>query len=174
MNKRTIYYTSAVAAPLLALGLVAAPAFAHGMGGARPELTDEQKTALEQVRELHKQGKRDEAHALLESAGLPARPLMIKFHSRMGGDEKMREQHGAVFEAIQNGDFATFQELTKDAPFAGEMDEATFAKLAEAHKLREAGDTEGAKAILDEAGLKPLHLKKGPGMRFHKGFRMAQ
>ncbi len=173
MKKRTIYYTSAMAAPLLALGLAAAPAFAHDAAGTRPELTDEQRGVLEQVRELHKQGKRDEARALLESAGLPARPLMIKFRAHPG-DEKMREHHEAVQEAIKNGDFAAFQELTKDAPFADKIDETMFAKMVEASKLHETGDHEGAKAVLDEAGLKPFHPHQKMGARFFKGFRDAR
>lgn len=171
MNKRTIYYTSAAAVPLLALGLVA-PALAHGTG-ARAELTEEQKTALEQVRDLHKQGKRDAAHALLESVGLPSRPFAIKFRVHPG-DEKIRVHRQAMQEAIGNGDFAAFQELTKDAPFAGRIDEATFAELAEAYQLREAGDTEGANVILDRAGVKRLHPNHKTGARFFKGFRSVR
>ncbi len=149
-----MYYATAAAAPLLALGLVAAPAFAHGMSGARPEFTDEQRTILEQVRELHKQGKRDEARALLESAGVPARPRMMKFRAHPS-DEKMREHHQAVQDAIKNGDYAAFQELAKDAPFAGKIDEAAFTKMT-------------------EAGVKPFHPHQKMGVRFFKGFRDAR
>ncbi len=163
MNKRTIYYTSAVAAPLLALGLVAAPVFAqdaNGMNAARPELSDEQKATLEQVRELHKQGKRDEAHALLESAGFPMRPMMMARHNRKDVRKDMRERHEAIRSAVQSGDYAAFQELTKDAPFASEMAEAVFKTLVEASKLREAGDVQGAKTLIDESGIKRPHPVK--------------
>lgn len=40
----------------------------------RANITDEQKAVLERVRDLHEQGKIEEARALLESAGLPAMP----------------------------------------------------------------------------------------------------
>jgi ABC-type transport system substrate-binding protein len=185
MNKRTLYYTSAVAAPLLALGFIAAPVFAQGVAQSpraeRPEFSAEQKAALKQARELHKQGKHDEAIALLESAGLPDRPMMGR---RMPGQvpPEMREHRADVREAVLNGDYAAFQELTKDAPFASKIDEATFNTLHEAAKLREAGDLEGAKALLDEAGIKPPRPEVRPGMRqgmkngmrFQKGVRAEQ
>jgi anti-sigma28 factor (negative regulator of flagellin synthesis) len=59
-----------------------------------------------------------------------------------------------VKQAIQDGDYETFQELTQDRPNAPEISEDDFSKLQEAHGLMESGDQEAAKAIFEEIGLK--------------------
>lgn len=54
----------------------------------RVELTAEQKATLDQAQALRKEGKADEAKALLEQAGLPAKPMMFKMHFGRGMGQK--------------------------------------------------------------------------------------
>jgi hypothetical protein len=56
-----------------------------GMMAKRIEFTDEQKSVLEQAKTLREQGKLDEAKALIEKAGLPAKPMFkMRFGRGMG------------------------------------------------------------------------------------------
>ncbi len=125
MNKyRKLFYSSAVALPMLALaatGVHAASSGNLGMFKFAPgkdvafkniELTVEQKTAVEQARALYEQ-----ADAILEKAGLPGRHPMMA--------------HG------------TKLELTAEQK----------ATLEQVRKLREEGKNDEAKALLETAGL---------------------
>ena len=67
-----------------------------------------------------------------------------------------------IREAVLTGDYSAWQTLTADKEHARDIDEETFNKLSEAANLREAGDREGARAILKELDLKGSHNK------FHK------
>jgi hypothetical protein len=112
------------------------------------QLTDGQKSAIEGIRDLMRDGKIDEAQTLAEESGLP--------HfagNRMGmGKGMMRENpdRDAVREAVENNDYATFVELRKNMPFAEDVSEETFAKMVEAHKLMLAGDRDSAFEIMKE------------------------
>ncbi|MBU0647615.1 hypothetical protein KJ855_00370 [Patescibacteria group bacterium] len=63
----------------------------------------------------------------------------------------------SIKEALANNDYAAWSEAIADSPRAEEMlatiDETNFDKLVEAHNLMEAGNKEGAKAIMEELGL---------------------
>ncbi len=130
---------------LTALGSMATSAYAF----ERPNLTDEQKTGLEQIRELRSQGDIDGAKALAESLGLRQIGGMKGFR---GGD---KQNHEEIEKALENSDFASFKELTKDAPFADKLTEDMFSKLQEAHTLRQAGKFEEAKTIMQDLGINP-------------------
>ena len=89
----------------------------------RPALTEEQKSGLDQARELFKSGDQEGAKALLDSLGLEK----LEWRAHMG--EKMKD-------------------------FISTLTDEQKATLEEAKKLKEAGDEEGAKALLDKAGIK--------------------
>jgi hypothetical protein len=161
---------STLAATLVGAGVVSAasPTMERPV---RFALTEEQRATLDQAKTLREEGKMDEAKALLESSGLFKKmPLPGK---RMG----FLKQHPPMFiahreevkTALTNNDFAAFKELTKDAPFADTLNEATFAKMVEAHKLMEAGNPEGARELMKEIMPKDVLLHDGG---FKHGFRM--
>ena len=70
-----------------------------------------------------------------------------------------KETKQAIHEAITNSDYEAFAEIASETPFAESISEETFAKLVEAHALREAGDKEGARAIMEELGIKKIGHK---------------
>lgn len=71
-------------------------------------------------------------------------------------DHVRGERLDAVHQALENNDYTAWSEALANHPKAEEfVSEETFAKLQEAHALVEAGDREGAKALLDEAGIHP-------------------
>ncbi len=112
-------------------------------------LTDEQTTALETAREIHETA-HAEAEQVLKDAGIDE-TKMREIHDAMR--EAHKESFEAVKTAIENNDYAAFISAVADTPMADVIDtEADFAKLVEAHELREAGDHDGARAIMDELG----------------------
>ena len=136
---------SLLALPALAILLGAggtATAYAHGLGPVS-ELTQEQQDSLETLRELMHDGKIEEARAFAEANGLPS----LRHGMRIRLDP---EKKAALDTALESNDYDTFVELTADAPFADELTPENFAQLVEAHTLMEAGDMEGARAILQE------------------------
>lgn len=128
-------------------------------------LTDTEQTALEQVREIEETA-RAEAKQVLEDAGITDE-RMEEIHDAMR--EAHQAEHEAIEAAIKANDFAAYTAAVADSPMAGEIDtEAEFAKLVEAHTLREAGDHDGARAIMEELGLKGPGFG-GKGMGGHRG-----
>jgi len=76
--------------------------------------------------------------------------------------KEMRENFDAIKEAIANNDYEAWKTAMSDHPKAEEfVNEETFAKMVEAYQLREAGDLEGAREIMEQLGL------PHPGMRHH-------
>ena len=59
--------------------------------------------------------------------------------------------------AIENNDYQAWATAVSGTPMAEKVDATTFSKLVEAHNLRESGDHEGARAIMEELGLKGPH-----------------
>lgn len=69
----------------------------------------------------------------------------------------------AIDQALTNNDYAAFKAaIANKSKLANvpEINEAVFAKMVEAHKLRAAGDKEGAQKIMTDLG-----FKKMPGMK---------
>ncbi len=80
----------------------------------------------------------------------------------------------AVRNAMEAGDYEAWKTAIANAPQKGKMfqnvDEATFAKMVEAHKLMQTGNIEGAKAIHKELGLQKGFRGEGlPGKGFPGG-----
>lgn len=165
MKQKTLKKFSLGVMPLLALvALSGATAFAADPSqfsdGFRPkvEITEAQRVILTQIKTLHDEGKFDEARELAKSSGIPK--LLKPFrgaHKDHANKWPNHENRKKIDEALTNNDFATFKTLIANTPFASVVTEQTFAKLVEAHALREKGDHEAARKIMEELGF------KGPG-----------
>lgn len=181
-----------IGAGLLALGLVTTAgagvtaAAENGFGGERGQRgevvaqllgisVDEFKNRVE-----NGENPRD----MLESAGISKDDVRAVREQRMQerlaqavadgritqaeADEKLarhaerKERRDAVHTAIENNDYSAWATAVAGTPRAEGIDATNFSRLVEAHTLREAGDRDGARAILDELGIKPPHKK-------HKG-----
>ena len=155
--------------PLAALAITASTASAFVgtdmLDKLNITLTDTEQSALEQAHET-----RETAHAeakqVLEDAGITDE-RMAEIHDAMR--EAHKAEHEAVKAAVEANDFAAFKTATANSPMADKIDtEAEFAKLVEAHNLRKASDIDGARAIMEELGLKGPGMG-GKGMGGHRG-----
>lgn len=142
---------------LAMVGTTTAYAFYPGLDGADLSgFSEAQQTAIEQAFEIRKNAE-TEAQTILSNAGVD----MDELHFAMrAAHEKNR---AAMDAALKNNDYETFSSLVAGTPMEEEVTEAVFAKMVEAHRLRDAGDYEGARAIMEELGL------KGPGMMHGMG-----
>jgi hypothetical protein len=113
-------------------------------------LTDAQTSALEEAREIREDA-REKALTVLEKAGIDD-TKMREVHAGMRG--LMQAHHEAVESAIESGNYTAFLEAVKDTPMAEVINtEAEFKKLQEAHELRESGDFDEAREIMEELGM---------------------
>lgn len=122
---------------------------------ARVQLSETQKTVLAQIKTLHEQGRIEEAKALAKSSGIPK--LLKPFrgdHKNHTNKWPNHENRKKIDGALANKDFNLFKTLIVSTPFASIVTEETFFKLAEAYALREKGDYEGARKIMNELGFK--------------------
>jgi hypothetical protein len=113
------------------------------------DLTDEQKTVLEEARTLRHNGDYASAQSLLKESGL----ALPKFKGH-GFSKKMLGQNKEIREAIINDDYEAFSKLVQDSPVHISINEDTFNKIVEAHSLRVAGDYAGARKIMNGLGLR--------------------
>lgn len=122
-------------------------------------LTNEQKSALDEVRTMHEEVK-EKSEALLESVGLD-REKMKELHSEMMENRKVEMEK--VRSAIETKDYEAFKLAVGYTKMAEAIDsEAKFNQLVEAHELREAGKHDEAREIMEELGL-PGKFGKGMG-----------
>lgn len=127
-------------------------------------LSDEQITAFAEARELKQDGDRDGARDVLIEAGIDQETMESV---REAVREHRTERREAVGEAIDNNDFTAFQTAIEGSPLADIVTtEADFELFAEARALKEAGDREAAREILDELG-----IEKKPGKQHRGGER---
>ena len=146
--------------------LIAIAAFAvtttgvHAYSGKilnRANLTDEQKNAIMEARELREVGNYEEARDILADAGIDEEVLRALHQAR-------HEARAEMLEALEVGDYEAFLEVVADTPLADIItSESDFEDFREAHELRQEGDREGAKAILDELGIEREHKGKFSG-----------
>jgi len=81
------------------------------------------------------------------------------------------EHHQVIREAMDEGNYAKWQELTKDHPMAQKIDTIEkFNKLKEGHEAMKSGDTEKAKQIGEELGLP----EKGARADHKRGLKEGQ
>lgn len=113
-------------------------------------LTTTQQEILEEAHELHKQGKKEEARELIDSAG-------IEFPER----KHDKREHMKKFKTlIEQDDFESFKTLVAGTPMEEIIDtEEKFEALVQAHELRIEGKHEEAKEVLQDAGIRPFGKK---------------
>lgn len=86
---------------------------------------------------------------------------------------QIQENREAIHQALEDGDYETWKSLIDEKHDAMDekheemTSEETFTTLQEAQELRESGDIEGARELLEEAGID----KPGKGMHGKKGMR---
>lgn len=83
---------------------------------------------------------------------------------RLATQAERRAHMEASRVALENNDFSAFAAAVAGTSLEAKVDVATFAKMVEAFHLRESGDHEGARAIMDELNIHPQH-KAGKGPR---------
>jgi len=149
--------------PALALLVMGSSVAYASYGTSFDALTEEQKTALEEARELRREGSGDEARKVLLDAGLD--PSVFKKHMKgMHGNFAMHEKREAMHAALKDNNYSAFVAAIEDTPFAKEMTEEKFALLVRAEKLRAEGKFEEAHTLLQDAGF-PMPPKREGGMR---------
>ena len=146
-NKTLTITLSALAFLILSAGVT----YAASEEGLKrfDNLSDEQKSVLEEARDLREQGDYEAARDLIQNSGIDF-PRFERGHRLMENREEVKK-------AIEDGDYDTFVELTEDSPRNIEIDEDTFNKLVEAHSLRMEGDHEAARKIMEEIGFDRGH-----------------
>lgn len=137
---------------------------------ANIDLTDSEVAALETAHEMRQDGaERDEVKAVLEAAGLD-RDDMREIR------EAVREVHQAtradIKDAVEAGDYEAFKDAAEGTPLLEAIEsEADFDLFVEAHELKEAGDREGAKEIMDGLGIQKPGDHEHDGGHEHGGGR---
>jgi len=139
---------AALALPVLLFGILGA-SYAYADFS---DLTDEQRSAIEEAHSLREAGNYEAAKKVLEGADLPLHPP----HRGFGKGSTIRT-------AIENNDYDAFARAAQNSPFADMVSEDLFATLREAQALRESGDFAGARQLLEDAGVpQPPHGPHGP------------
>lgn len=135
------------------------------------DLSNEQISALEEAHELRIDGaERDEVHAVLEDAGIDRETMSEVRDATREYREEMREK---VHTALEDGDYDAFLAAIEGTPLEDIIDtENEFEQFMEAFDLRESGDRDGAKEIMDELGIeRPLGHGHQHGMGEKGQFR---
>jgi hypothetical protein len=138
------------------------------------ELSEEQRAAIEEARELRKEGDNEAARDVLKDAGLDPKMRGPKMMRMLTDEERdaFRAKHEAIRAAIEAEDFEAFKDATAGMPFADMVTEENFEKLLEAHELMEAGDKEGAFEIFKDLEMPPFgHGHMMHHMKFKEGGR---
>ena len=129
---------------------------------AKLNLTSSQVETLESVHELKgsEDFDRETIKEMIEDAGIDTEALHEAKH-------ELRDERRAELEAIfESGDYDAFVALSADRENAPEITESQFEVMVQAHELREAGDREGAREVLEEVG---IDRPERPGKRGHRG-----
>jgi len=130
-------------------------------------LDTEQISAFEQAHELRKEGDTETARDVLVEAGVD----METIHSvREAMKEHREEMHQAVEDAVHNGNYDAFLEAVEGSPVSEIVDTPEeFALFTEAFYLRDAGEKEAAREIMEELGFEGGMHGRGHGTRMNHG-----
>ena len=130
-------------------------------------LDTQQIAAFEQAHELRKDGDREAARDILVDAGVDME-TMQEVREAMKGHRQ--EMHQAVEEAMKDGDYDAFLAAVAGSPMADKIDTPEeFALFTEAFDLRESGDREAAREIMEDLGFEGKMHGRGHGMRMNHG-----
>jgi uncharacterized protein with PIN domain len=113
-------------------------------------LTEAQISAFEEAHELRREGDRESAREVLEDAEIDIDTL----ESIREAFRAYRDEHkGAVHDAIENNDYDAFKTAVTGLPMEDIItSEDDFAQLVAAHELREDGDHEAARELMEALG----------------------
>lgn len=113
----------------------------------RADLTDEQRTAFLEARELRENGDRQAARDVLVEAGITDETIESLRLAAKAAREEMKA-------ALSDGDYESFVLLVAGTPLADIITtEADFERFKEAHILRQSGEREAAREILIDLGV---------------------
>jgi hypothetical protein len=128
-----------------------------GMEGPLAQIDAETFAKMVEAHKLMEAGSVKEAQAIHEELGLAP---FNKFGRRHMG--QMPGQFKAVHSAMESGDYAAFKEAVGDNGPGEFVTEENFDRFVEMHRLIQAGDKDGAKAIAEEIGLpeRPKMMRK--------------
>lgn len=130
----------------------------------RAGLSGKQISAFEIAREKREAGDLDGARDVLVEAGVDEEVLQSVHQIARASREAIRQ-------AVENGDYEAFKTAVEGTPLAQDIDtEANFKKFVEVHQLKEDGQWNEAKVILDELGVEPPQRHFGMG---RGGMRMG-
>lgn len=101
--------------------------------------------------------------ALAVAAALLVSNFTASAHFRGFGAGGNPEQRDAVKTAIENNDYEQLASLVAGTPLADHIDEAAFNTLVEAKSLKDQGKSDEARALLEEAGIRPPFGEHGFG-----------
>ncbi len=163
---RKILLPSLVLGALAATGATASAFYPGALDlAAFADFSDTQKAAIEDAFEI-RQNAEAEAQAVLDAAGVDPEAMHEAMHDYR---EVQREAFDAALEA---NDYEAFADLVANTPMADDLTEEVFAKLVQAHALREAGDHDGARTIMEalrtDLGVEGS-MGFGPGPHGHYG-----
>lgn len=136
------------------------------------DLSEQQIQALEEAKELRKEGDFTAARERLEEAAVTPDTLLA-IHSAIHAEHA--ERRTAVHSALEAGDYPAFTAAIAGSRLADIIDSKDkFKRFRVAEELREAGDYEGARDILTELGFAPklgvTGSQRGSGMHHGKYF----
>lgn len=131
-------------------------------------LTNDQISAFESAHELKQAGEHEEAKEVLMDAEID-RDTIKEVRTAM--KEHRSEVRAVIEAALEDGDYNDFMDAIADTPLAEHIDgEDDFDLFLKAYELKQSGDREAAREIMDELGIeKPEHRKGGHGMKGDRG-----
>lgn len=133
-------------------------------------LTEDQISAFEEAHELRKGGDKEAARDVIAEAGIDMETLSSV---REAMHEYKKEMHTAIDDAVEAGNYEAFLVAIEGSPLADIItSEEDFNLFVEAHELRESGDKQAAREIMDDLGFEPkMHgLMHGRGYGIYDEF----
>lgn len=112
-------------------------------------LSSDQKEGLKQVRELMMRGEKEDAKAVLESLGIDKEKIK-RLRKKGRGIHRVMKKDPVLKQAVLENNYQSFIEASQGKRIGSLITEDLFGKLVSALELRESGDKEGARAIMEE------------------------
>lgn len=147
MNKKKLII------PALALGLLVSSgaAFAFNGTGYMSNISlygfnQTQKDAIQRSFEIKKTAQ-EQSEKVLTDGGVSREDMQKARQAQM---QIQKEQMDTIF---ANGDYQAFLALNENNPHKKDITESQFQTMVQAHKLMTAGDKQGAKTLLENAGI---------------------
>ena len=111
------------------------------------KITEENFNKLVKFHQLIKEGKKDEAEALLKETGLGAKNFD---HKKIVGRQFNND---AVRQAIANNDYSAWKEAVANMPGADKITQADFDNMVKLHRLIKEGKNDEVKQLKTQLGM---------------------